>query len=202
VDRYVRPGQVWLEYRWIRRENDLSSQVQLQEMVIDPSRLDGTLESAFEQANRMREEVMAGSEFGDVAVENQAASPTTRGLTKPRRAADFAAQFPEVAEFLAKAELGDVSQVLPYRRNGEVIALLVVKLVDRQRTEETRFDDRRFQADLIERVREGRDDYHEEQATAQLFDSAYVWPPEAFARKATEGRAATASSDPESEPER
>ena len=181
VDRFVRPGL--LVYESERREGllQLVEKIVLQQLVADPRRI-GSTASAKELAERLREEILAGEDFGRVAEDNECAAMGTGGVQTPYTR-EYLMRIPELAEFLAHAEKGDVSEVLPYRdEEGVLRAWRVVKLLDIQREEAESFTDPVYQKQLTEGRQKELDLFREDVALSGLLEAAFVWPPEAFGR--------------------
>jgi len=179
-DRYVRPER--LEFEFERQEGrlDLPSTVILQELVCDPART-GSLESAKELAERLHEEIVAGGDFGQIAVDNRAAAPDNQGIHKPLDETAVS-RIPGIGEFLATAAPGDVSEVLPVREQGVLRAWRIVKLIERDQGAAAHFDDPELQDYLRKRYQERLDGGRENEALSKLLAAAYVWPPHIFGR--------------------
>ena len=184
VDRWVRPGILKYESEQRTGRLQLSEQLLLQQLVADPRRT-GSSVSARELAVDLREEILAGGDFGRIAEDNECAELGTGGVAKPVPRQRLML-IPELSDFLATAEIGDVSEVLPYRdENGIVRGWRVIKLLDVQRIEAPSFLDLEYQEFLTEERRKGLDQYREDLALTGLLEAAYVWPPEAFGRAET-----------------
>lgn len=179
-DRDIRPSRLKFEFERQEGDLDLPSTVTLQEMAFNP-KYTGSLEAARETAERVLEEVRAGGDFTELAIQNEAASPTTKGLYEPFDESKIS-QIPDIGEFLAGAVPGDVSEVMPVREDGVLRAFRVLKLVDRTEAQVARFEDAEVQDQLRKRYLQLLDGGREEEALGQLLDSAYVWPPEVFGR--------------------
>jgi hypothetical protein len=181
VDRYVRPGRLHFEHA---RNQDLGLPVTvvLQELVVDAQRV-GDLRDAERQAVDLRERILLGEDFGEVAVEAEAAPEDTRGMLPPLPQ-ERLLSVEGVAPFLESAAPGDLSEVMPVRdpQSGVLRGYRLLKLISRDRPEPPSFLDGDFQRHLTERIQEERDLAREDEALAKLRDAAYVWPPEAFGR--------------------
>ncbi len=180
VDRYVRPGR--LKYESERRENNLSlsTLVKVQQLA-SQLREAGTLESARQLAERCREEILAGADFGQVAVDNGCAAEDTRGVGGPYEL-DVLMQVPGLAEFLQTAQPDDVSEVLPIRNAENLIGFRVVKLLELEEKTAPSFVNEEYQQLLTRDILEILDRGREDLAVGKLLRAAYVWPPEAFGR--------------------
>ena len=179
-DRYVRPRRIKFEFERQEGELDLPSTVTVQELVCNPT-LTGSVQAARDLAERLREQIAQGADFGEVALENRACPPSTMGVHEPMDEARLAG-IPDVGEFLATAEPGDLSEVLPVREDGVLRAWRVLKLLDREGGEVAQFDDPVLQKLLQQRYVEVLDRGREQEALGELLDAAYVWPPRYFGR--------------------
>ena len=180
VDRYVRPGRLKFEYERNKGRLTLPATVTLQELAIDAQRI-GDLGEARAYAEELLNRILAGEDFGEVAVQAGAADRDTKGVLQPLEETRLQG-IPFVDEFIATAEVGDVSDVLPIRLDGVLRGFRVLKLLAYERPEPPPFEDRDFQSDLTRNIQEAMDRGRAEAALARLFDAAYVWPPEAFGR--------------------
>jgi hypothetical protein len=187
VDRYVRPGLLVYESERREGELELEEKVVLQQLVADPRRT-GSLASAKELAEELREEILAGEDFARVAEDGECAAPGTGGIQEPHPR-DNLMRIPELADFLADAQVGDVSEVLPYRdADGVLRAWRVIKLLDVLRESAGSFTDPDYQKMLTENRQQELDTYREDVALNGLLKAAFVWPPEAFGRPQEESQ--------------
>jgi hypothetical protein len=173
VDRWVRPGRMKLEYD--RRDKVLPAEVTIQVLYALP-RVTGTLESARILAERCREEILAGEDFGQVAVDNECADEETKGVSGPW-ARDHLLKTAGVGEFIATAQSGDISEVLPVREEGALRGFRVIKVLDQKDERTVAFANEELQAALKKQLLESLDRRHESQALNSLLGAAYVWPP-------------------------
>ena len=183
VDRVVRPGRLLFEYERNREELAPPATVTLQELAIDAQAL-GDLREAEELAADLRERILLGEDFGEVAVAAGAAADDTRGVLPPLEEKRLMQAYPDLAAFLEGAAPGELSPVLPARSpDGVLRGYRVLKLLSRDRPEPPPFSDGAFQLHMTERIQGNLDQARDDVALAQLLRAAYVWPPEAFGRE-------------------
>ena len=185
VDRYVRPGRLAFEYERNKGQLTLPTTVVVQELPIDAQRI-GDLGEAKDLADELHERIVdLGEDFGDVAV-SVGVPKDTRGVLQPIEERQLAT-IPGVGEFLAGAQPGDVSAVLPIRSpDGVLRGFRIVKLLEREQPEPPPFQDKLFQKDLTESIQASLDRGRADAALHELLQAAYVWPPEAFGRRSPE----------------
>lgn len=194
-DRYVRPRRLKFEFEREEGGLDLPSTVSLQEMLCLATRT-GSVAGAKELADRLRQEVLDGGDFGELAVANETAPQETMGVLRDIDES-ILARHPDLSEFITGAKPGDISEALPVRDQGNLIGWRVVKLISRKEASQTRFEDAEVQKMLRERYVEIFDQVRESEALMDLLNAAYVWPPERFGREAEPEQGAATTGDPE-----
>ncbi|HVS18557.1 MAG TPA: hypothetical protein VMT18_08150 [Planctomycetota bacterium] len=182
VDRYVRPGKHWLEFRRQGSRLDLPPIVHLQEIIVAPE-VGEDLGSARQRAFLVRSRAQRGEDF--VELNRQFGVPTKRVDNDFVHEADLEpieeprlASRPEVLEFVRGAQAGDISEPLPATvASGRIGGWRLLRLVERVEGVAQRFEDRAFQESLRERLVEAREEYEIERALRRLMAAAYIWPP-------------------------
>ena len=179
VDRYVRPGRLLFESERASRDELAPLSFDFQSVLIGVEPAGGAA-----AAKAMADEIVAlargGADFTTLVRERS--HSTTRSsdgweLDVPIAAVE--SRTPELAEFLRGAAPGAVSDPIPMRLDGELIAFRVTSGVVRH--EETfDFATAATQDALRTRIQEGMARYRRDRAVATLLDAAYVWPQELF----------------------
>jgi hypothetical protein len=181
VDRYVRPGQLGLEFKRLGSKLDLPAKVVLQEMIIAP-RADEDLQGARQRAMLVRARARRGEDFA--ALNAEFGVPGFAVDLDPMEESKFA-NVPDVEAFIRSAAPGDVSELLPATSaSGKVGGFRIVRLVERIAGVAKSFEDRAFQEELRRAQIKKRDDFLVERALRRLMDAAYIWPPEVAGRGA------------------
>ncbi len=172
VDRYVRPGRLWLETQ-IAKERPIF--VTLRAMQFHLGRYDSK-EDAADAANAMLVRLRAGEDFGRLAEEYELCEPGTGGLQKRVRLEELATKIPTFHAFASSAKNGDLSAPLEWGVDGRLNALIVLQMVEKTGGAPGPFEDPRLQQDLRERIQERLDDFHVVEAMERLFRSAHIDP--------------------------
>jgi hypothetical protein len=174
VDRYVRPGQIKLEFERQGSSLDLPTRVQLEEIIIAPA-LGESPESARQKAQLVRSRLERGEDLYEL---NATFGIAGRDPRLDPIEEEGLAVFPEIAAFVEAAQPGEISEVIPILRTGQVSGFRILRFVGRQSGQAASFVDRQFQTQLSETVRARRDRSNTERALQRLMEGAYVWPPE------------------------
>lgn len=174
VDRYVRPGLMLLEFKRQGSRLDLPAKVQLEEMIIAPA-LGESPESARQKAQLVRGRLARGEDFYEL---NAAYGLPGRDPELAPMEESKLALMPEVKVFVDGAAPGDVSELIPIVRSGQLAGFRILRFVGRTEGRAASFVDREFQEQIGKTLRERWDKVHEERALRTLLDDAYVWPPE------------------------
>jgi len=174
VDRYVRPGQILLEFERRGASLDLPTKIQLEQMIIAPA-LGDTADSARQKAELVRRRLLNGESFQ--ALNTQFGVPDLPTELEPIEEGKLALH-PEVKAFVDGASPGDISEVLPVVSSAKVAGYQILRFVARQQGRAASFVDRQFQSLLADEVQERRDKASQDRALRRLQDAAYVWPPE------------------------
>lgn len=177
-DRYVRPGEIWREY--VEHEDELAepTQVVLQQLGVRAAAV-GSLEAARETIGELRQRIMAGEDFAQLAEIYGGAPPGSGGILDPL-AEHMARLYPELGAFLDGAEPGQISDILPFRRGETLVGYVIVKLLERRRSEPVSFGDQAQQDALKELIEGRRDRYRVQSALLGLLEGSFVWPEEVF----------------------
>ena len=176
-DRYVRPGRLMYEYRRQPARQIVPATVKLQELIV-PVKGAGGGAQALQTAELARDAARRGEDF-DALVEKYSASTSKgrRGILGEFAISDVASKSPDIAEFLATAQNGDISEPIPLRPNGDLDGFVVLRVIAISAEAEPKFDDRKVQELLRKRAISSLSEYRRELALRALLDAAYVWPP-------------------------
>jgi hypothetical protein len=178
VDRYVRPGLLLLEFKHQGSRLDMPAKVQLEEMIIAPA-LGESPEQARQKAQLVRSRLAHGEDFYEL--NNAFGLPGRDPELAPIEEAKLALM-PEAKLFVDRAAPGDVSEVIPIVRGGQLAGFRILRFVGRLEGRAASFVDREFQDQIRSAVQERWDKLNEERALRDLLAAAYVWPPELSAR--------------------
>ncbi len=172
VDRFVRPGRLWLEHQLTKEQ---PVWITFSAMQFHLSRY-GSLEEARDAALAMVERLEAGEDFAQLAEQYELCEPKSGGKQKPVRLEKLAAELPEFFAFARDAKVGDLSAPLEWGRGGSVDSLIVLRLADKSGGGAGPFENALLQQALREQVQSQLDDFHVDQAMGRLFRSAYIDP--------------------------
>jgi len=197
VDRYVRPGLLLLEFKHQGSKLDMPTKVQLEEMIIAPA-LGETPESARNKAQLVRSRLVHGEDFFEL--NNAFGLPGRDPELAPIEETKLALM-PEAKVFVDHAAPGDISEVIPIVRTGQLAGFRILRFVGRQEGRAASFVDRDFQTQIRRAVEDRWDKSNEERALRDLLDAAYIWPPELSARaRRTQEPPEPAAQPPETQP--
>lgn len=182
VDTYVRPGRLLYEFRSQPANELLPPMIQLQEIGISVAKV-GSATKALELVEALRDRARRGEDF-DLLVEQNSVSESRarRGLLALMPIAELGKRIPELAEFVAGAKVGEVSEPVALRPDGELTGFLLFRAARIERHDEVRFADTEVQSVLRRRRQRGLYNFRRERALQALLEAAYVWPPEVFGR--------------------
>jgi hypothetical protein len=172
VDRFVRPGQILLEFERQGASLDLPAKIQLLEMIIAPS-LGESPESARQKAELVRSRLVRGEDFYEL---NATFGIPGRDPQLEPIEEEKLAVVPEIKAFVDTASPGDTSEVVPILSTGKLAGFRILRFVGRQEGKAASFVDREFQTQLTEVVRSRRDRISQDRALLRLQEAAYVWP--------------------------
>jgi hypothetical protein len=172
VDRYVRPGRLWVEYSTAPEPPVV---VTLRALQFQLARF-GDEERARAQAEAALERLDAGEDFAQLAESQRLCEPGTGGILKPIGLEELRKNFPDFAVFGAQASAGDLSEILEWRRDGELLALVVLKLEAKEGGKSGRFEDPLLQRSLRESVQRQLDEVRIDRALDERYRLAYVFP--------------------------
>ncbi len=178
-DRYVRPGWAQLVQRQAAREQSKNRTVQVTQLTLS---LDapGSEERAKRRLEVLRVRIEQGEDMGELAEQFGATKKGTRGLSDFMNIAGLRATNPDVAAFLDKAGVGELSPVLNYLQNGKLIAFIVVRAEEFKVPQIESFDDPVGQRGWIESQRVRVQDWRINDGLSDLLQAAFVWPPNVF----------------------
>jgi len=133
-DVYVRPGTLralyWLQENEAKRKWGTPDQVRLQILAVQAAAVGGP-EQAESFAEELRERARAGEDFGELVTLFGAKMRETQGLVpdwlEPARLLDE-----RLREFGLGAEVGDVSEIFPWREEDELVGYEFFRLHERQ----------------------------------------------------------------------
>ncbi len=180
-DSFVRPGQIWFAYEQNRNALSVPTTVQVQQLIVGAAAVGGG-DAAERLATDLRTQIVEdGADFGELAEIYGQTEPGTKGVTRWLPVGDLCSRFPILCTgFLDDAEVGEISNVLPWRRDGVLIGYIVLKLLGRKEGREAPFTDPEQQVRLRGLIEEQRDRYRTDLGLSELLDASYVWPEEAF----------------------
>jgi hypothetical protein len=173
VDSYVRPGKLLFEYRnqaLLRAED---KQVQFTRLLV----VEEDLEAARALAEKLRLQILDGDDMGDLAERH--------GRPRGSRGASELLQVNRLREpfrgFLSGAEVGDLSEVLPYDDDkGQVVGYILLRVDEVKLPELPDFSDREYQRAFERRVADALEQRLILEGLESLAEAAYVWPPGAL----------------------
>ncbi len=172
-DNYVRPGELKSLYRKNERDLGIPTQVRFQVFEM-PSAAAGGPEAAKEICESVRQRVLDGEEFEDLMVEYGVFPRESRGITPALVLHELPDE--ELRAFGAKAEIGDLSEALPFQNPNGVEGFVVAKLeARREGSPPPPFSDRRVQDFLrFEYLKKQRDALLD-QARGKLRRDSFLW---------------------------
>lgn len=187
VDRYIRPGQLELEFKRLGKSLDLPRKVRLQEIII-ASQVGEELSGARQRAMLVRSRARRGEDFEALNVEFGVPTREVDGV--PTYGVDLdpieEAKLParsDIFAFVQSAQPGDVSEPLPAANASGVIGgFRLLRLVERIEGAAKSFQEREFQGQLRDAQVERRENFLVERGLARLMSAAYIWPPEVSPR--------------------
>jgi len=175
-DHDVRPGELRAIFAE-NRERLLQGTVQLRVLIVS-SKAVGDPEAARASCEEARRLVEQGQDFALLVEERGAGLRATRGLTDFFAPGDL---FPALRDFASKAEIGELSEVIPYldRETGKPapeIGYQLVELHDRRTPVVPEFDSGREQLELRKQFTEQRTALILNRARERLRrDGDYYW---------------------------
>ncbi len=180
-DKFVRPGQLWFAYEQNRSALSEPTTVQVQQLIVSAASVGGPEAAEQLTVDLHRQITETGADFGELAEIYGQTEPGTRGVSRWLPLGELCERFPDLCEaFLDGAAVGDVSGVLPYRRDGTPVGYIVLKLLGRKEGRKTPFTDPEQQVQLEDLIVEQRDRYRTDLGLTELLEASYVWPEEAF----------------------
>ncbi len=181
VDRYVRPGRLLFEFERTPAREVLPATVSFQNLWISVE-LAGSASEARAKADELVAKARAGEDFTALVREHSHSSSKVRdGWERDATLRLVTQVYPDLGEFLAKAEPTDVSDPQPERVDGELVAFRIVSGVKRQ-APEVDFASARAQEALRERMLNNLGRYRRDRELARMLEAAYVWPEELFSQ--------------------
>jgi len=138
----------------------------------------GGLEATLAQAEALRVRVEEGEDFRSL-ISDYGPPGAAQALESDPPWADPASIcqiVPGLADFLEQASPGDVSTPVPFERDGEVVGLSLIQLVDRREERAPSFASHETQAMVRERYQETYWNLRVDQGLEELARAAYVWP--------------------------
>lgn len=183
-DRYVRPGEVYARYReyrepppWAPRLNPeeiggVDEQAVLREINIDGRNIGP--EEALATCQDAREEAESGADLDEVHAWAGGPPPTP----KPFGMFELERVFPDVGSWLRNAKPGDLSPVLPHSSQGRITGYHFIQLVERTEAVIPPFENAKTQRLIYDQLLRDRDSLKIQAALQDLFERAYIWPPE------------------------
>ncbi len=184
TSRYIRPGEIFARYReyveplpWAPRPNPeeiggVDEQAILLEINIDGR--DSGPENALAKCRDAYAQALEGVSFEEIQTIFGGAEPKPRsfGLS------ELAPIFPDVMQWLRSAKPGEISPILPYSHDGRITGYHFVQLVERRNPIFPAFEDSRTQSLIRKQLLRERDTLKIQTALQELFERAYIWPPE------------------------
>lgn len=183
-NRYVRPGEIYSRYReyvdpppWLPRPNPediggVDEQAVLREINID-GRSTGA-ENAFARCQEAHAQALDGVDLEEIHALVGGPSPEAR----PFGLFELTLAFPDIKQWLDVAKPGDVSPILPYAHEGRIAGYHFVQLVERRPAQIPPFESADVQSLIKEQILTERDTQKIHTALTELFERAYIWPPE------------------------
>ena len=171
VDNWTRPGQLQAIYR--ENRDDLNPPRARFQFLIMPVEFAGGVETAYELFEENLERLAAGEDFGDLVEEMGVQYVETRGVTDFR---DLTPPLnPGLIEFGRRAQIGEVSDIMPLGPPEEPEALMLVRLFDREVTAPPPFEEPEIQDTLREQWGRVRQERRLFSAHDRLFEDAFLW---------------------------
>ncbi len=179
VDRYVRPGRLRFEFERTPAREIVPATVSFQSLWISVE-LAGSATEARAKADELVAKARGGADFGALVREHSHSASKVRDGWERDVALRLVSQaYPDLGEFLSTASPGSVSDPLPERVDGELVAFRIVSGVQRQ-DPELDFASFRAQEALRERMLTNLGRYRRDRELARMLEAAYVWPEELF----------------------
>ncbi len=176
-DRFVRPGLLKMVYREMLPSLTEPAGVRVLDLTLPLQRWGG-LEATLAQAEALRVRVEEGEDFRSL-ISDYGPPGAAQALESDPPWADPASIcqiVPGLADFLEQASPGDVSTPVPFERDGEVVGLSLIQLVDRREERAPSFASHETQAMVRERYQETYWNLRVDQGLEELARAAYVWP--------------------------
>jgi len=189
-DAFVRPGYLTYLYRQCLEHPELlqmiggsGPSVVLQQIFLeaDPG---GGEETGHTLAEDLRRRIVEGEDMGDI-VENYDAARTNkqkRGMTEPLLESRLRELDPPVGAFVAEAQPGDVSEVIPFSSKDKKQYLRIVRLVERRPAVIPSLSSLEVQTKLTDRIRDDLADWRRAEGIQNLVKASYIWPPDLIPR--------------------
>ena len=183
-DRYVRPGEIYARYSeyldpapWAPRLNPeeiggADEQAVLREINIDGRNVGP--ENALATCEDAHAEALDGVDLDEIHALVGGPAPVAR----PYGLFEMGPIFPDVVEWLRTAKPGDISPVLPYSSEGRITGYHFVELIERKPPVIPPFEEAKTQQLIRKRLLRDRDALKIQNALQNLFERAYIWPPE------------------------
>ncbi len=178
-DRYVRPGWAMFAQRVAVRRQSENRTVQVTQLVLTLG-APGSAERAKRRLEELRLRILNGEDMGELAEQLGASEKGTRGLSSFLNVELLRANNPPVGDFLAKAEAGELSEVLEYYDRGRLAGYILVRPEEYKLAPVEAFDEPRGQRVWIEGQRQRVSDRRIQTGLVDLLSGAYVWPPQIF----------------------
>lgn len=178
VDRYVRPGLLTFEYARRGSIDAPWTTVKLQTLGVS-SKHAGGAEAARAQAQALYERAVAGEDFTKLVDDYTGNTDGLHGIQGPFDP-EVLKHHPDIGAFMSVPhQVGDISEPLPRRIDGELVGFCVYKVVE---VNVAHFDERPVQNQLRQTIEERVAAYRRDRDLRSLLGAAYVWPPEVFGR--------------------
>lgn len=178
-DSYVRPGWAQLVQRQAAREQSKNRTVQVTQLTLS---LDapGSGERAKKRLEDLRARVEQGEDMGELAEQFGATKKGTRGLSDFMNIEGLRVTNPDAATFLGTAEVGELSQVLEYLKEGKLAGYMLLRPEEFKLVPVEPFDDPAGQRSWVENQRLRIQKLQIDNGLSRLLQAAYVWPPTVF----------------------
>lgn len=188
-DSYVRPGYLTFTYRQCLEHPELlqviggsGPSVVLQWIFIDPDAAGGE-EAGETLAQDLRQRIVDGEDMGNLVemYDPTKANKEKRGMTEPFVESRIGEIDPGIGAFVAGAQPGDVSEVLPFKDNRKEY-WRIVRLVERRPAVIPPLGSIEAQTKLTERIREDLSGWRRSEGIRRLVKASYIWPPDLIPR--------------------
>lgn len=188
-DSFVRPGYLTYTYRQCLEHPELlqviggsGPSVVLQWLFIDPDSAGGE-EAGRSLAEDLRRRIVDGEDMGDLVEHYDPAKSNKekRGMTEPLLESRLREGDPAVGAFVAEAQPGDVSELLPFKSKDKEY-WRIVRLVERRPAVIPSLGSIEVQTKLTDRIREDLSGWRRAEGIRRLVRASYIWPPDLIPR--------------------